>query len=498
MNTDTATNAPLVGEALGERANAIRVEVGKAFIGQEETLDQVIVALLAGGLSAVVLVPGSDVLRHTARETVGDPYQQDSQPIVYALINYLVHDPRWLESNLLGQASGFTWFYVGAVPFIGMLGLPLAYNRTRRRREALLVSIGLLLLYLMWHANRHTVVRYVYDAFKFLYQFRFTSRLLAVGTIPLLIVGALGLQGIVERLLQRVGRRRAEIRLSAGDFNRSIGLSFSLLFSLLMVALLLLSVREVMTVNRAIAFTLNQQRDPRPTEAMEWLHQHDGGLYNINAGDWRIWWNWTTAAYEYKQPMLNFAYNRHTRSFLRQQEGGVVVARARYLFPWNDSYPTDLPQIGMAGGQPIYEDPDALPYAFTVPPSRLDDPTPLVRGQVTEATVRWLNPNQLGVRVQNGRAGDHLIALVSDYPGWAVYVDGTRAELKTVNEYLGTPVLEGDHIYLFSFEPPKFYIGLAISALTLVGVLWLLVADRMGAWRRSRAAATRPGDAAVK
>ena len=42
MSIDIApTIAPLVGEALGERANAVRIEVGKAFIGQEETLDQV-------------------------------------------------------------------------------------------------------------------------------------------------------------------------------------------------------------------------------------------------------------------------------------------------------------------------------------------------------------------------------------------------------------------------------------------------------------------------
>ena len=59
MSIDIApTIAPLAGEALGERASAIRAEVGKAFIGQDDTLDQVMVALLAGGHVLLEGVPG--------------------------------------------------------------------------------------------------------------------------------------------------------------------------------------------------------------------------------------------------------------------------------------------------------------------------------------------------------------------------------------------------------------------------------------------------------
>ena len=59
MSIDIAPSiAPLVGEALGERVNAVRAEVGKAFIGQEEILDQVLMALLAGGHVLLEGVPG--------------------------------------------------------------------------------------------------------------------------------------------------------------------------------------------------------------------------------------------------------------------------------------------------------------------------------------------------------------------------------------------------------------------------------------------------------
>ncbi|HJW47685.1 MAG TPA: MoxR family ATPase [Lysobacter sp.] len=49
---------PIVGEALSQRAAAIRDEVSKAFIGQAETLDQVLIALLAGGHALIEGVPG--------------------------------------------------------------------------------------------------------------------------------------------------------------------------------------------------------------------------------------------------------------------------------------------------------------------------------------------------------------------------------------------------------------------------------------------------------
>ncbi len=52
------TSAPLHGDALGERVATIRDEVAKAFIGQAEVLDQILVALLAGGHVLLEGVPG--------------------------------------------------------------------------------------------------------------------------------------------------------------------------------------------------------------------------------------------------------------------------------------------------------------------------------------------------------------------------------------------------------------------------------------------------------
>lgn len=59
MNADTHVPlAPITGEALAQRAAAVREEVGKAFIGQSEVLDQILIALLAGGHVLIEGVPG--------------------------------------------------------------------------------------------------------------------------------------------------------------------------------------------------------------------------------------------------------------------------------------------------------------------------------------------------------------------------------------------------------------------------------------------------------
>src|SRR5690606_30851037 len=56
--TDTHSLPPITGEALASRVAAIRTEVGRAFIGQDDVLDQVLVALLAGCHVLVEGVPG--------------------------------------------------------------------------------------------------------------------------------------------------------------------------------------------------------------------------------------------------------------------------------------------------------------------------------------------------------------------------------------------------------------------------------------------------------
>ena len=84
--------------------------------------------------------------------------------------------------------------------------------------------------------------------------------------------------------------------------------------------------------------------------------------------------------------------------------------------------------------------------------------------------ARYVGVNQVEVRGETEQADDQLVVLVSDFPGWRLYMDGQPASLEPVNGYLGARMPAGEHTYSFIFRPTKFYIGLAISLLTIIGM----------------------------
>jgi MoxR-like ATPase len=57
-NVSAGSLKPITGAALTERCNAIRAQIAQAFVGQTEILDQLLIALLAGGHVLLEGVPG--------------------------------------------------------------------------------------------------------------------------------------------------------------------------------------------------------------------------------------------------------------------------------------------------------------------------------------------------------------------------------------------------------------------------------------------------------
>jgi hypothetical protein len=77
-----------------------------------------------------------------------------------------------------------------------------------------------------------------------------------------------------------------------------------------------------------------------------------------------------------------------------------------------------------------------------------------------------------------------LMLTDSNYPGWNVYVDGSKAELLKANYlFRGVPLSPGTHHVEFRYEPVSYAYGGGISLLALASiVVW---------WRRSKALANR-------
>ncbi len=441
----------------------------------------IVIAALSTGLVAVVFLPvldGYPLIRRTAGL---DTDQRFSQPISYALFNYVVSQPDWFRTDILGTASGWNWFYIGAPPLLAALVLaPIAFLFARRRRRILVTIAILTLVLLVWHANRFTPFKYVYEWVPLLYNLRFPNRLLILAASPLLVLGGLGVQFVftASRLW-----RGSVFTLSRKDGKPLFrGLSVTGIAQGLLLFLMLLSVRDVYRINKDFAFVPGWL-NARAFTALSWLKAHDPELYYINIGGGAIYWDWTPAAYQLELPVLNFEYGRHLKSAERQYSPeSPFYARPRYLLAQPDQpRPEDAQFLQDFGGVGLWYLPGALPFAFSAPPARLQPFASLAPEDASPLRVSLDGPNRLVVSGEPAQPGDQLVVLVSHYPGWRVWMDGSAAQMSPANGYLGVAMLPGEHIYTFAFTPTKHYVGLGISVLTLVIVLGLLLAD-VRAW----------------
>ncbi|MCL4867909.1 MAG: YfhO family protein [Anaerolineae bacterium] len=424
----------------------------------------VIIVALSVGLLAVIWLPLTDGLRYTVRDAPPDYPQRTSQPIPYALFNYVVSDPAWFGTDVLGKGLGFGWFYLGVLPLLALAFTPWLYGRFPWRRRFIVAWAALLLVLLLWHANRHTPVQYLYDWFPALYIFRLPNRLLVVASAPLVALAALTLQGWV--VWARRWWRGLDVAVTS-PHRQPTAQSISLVrvLNLIVLLILFLAGRDLYTVNKGFAMT-PQTRNQNARQTLTWLKQQDDSLYYVNIGGDRIYWDWMAYAYELEMPVINFRYNRGVATMGEQYgPGSPFNAQPKYVLSGHG-------QAGPPGAQSLYHSqgvtvwyrPDVLPFAFATEGIR----GPVNRSQVQEQAVRLDGPNRVVVTGAAANSSQHLIVLISDYPGWRLRIDGKQASVAPVNGYLGAKMEPGEHTYTFTFRPLKHDIGLVISLLTLL------------------------------
>ena len=433
------------------------------------------IVVLGAALLGVAWLPLIDGFRNTFREAGPQAQQRFSQPIPYALINYVVSEPTWFRAEILGTASGWNWFYIGVLPLAAAVALaPLAFGYNRRRRPAL-AALVVLTLVLAWHANRHTPVRYLYDWIPFLNNLRFPQRLLILVASPLIVLGALGLQHLFT--VSRMVSRGVVLTVFVDRGKRAIApLPLRWLLHGSLVLVMLLSFADVYTVNKGFAFA------PRPLNtkafaALSWLKNHDPGQYYTNVGGGAIYWDWMPAAYALEMPIINFDYGRRLVSFdAQRQPGAPFFATAKYMLALPDQpRPENAQLLRDFGGVGLWQLPDALPFAFSAQPRLLQPPETLAPDASLPLNVSLAGPNRVIVKGAPAREGDRLVVLVSNYPGWRLYVDGQPADVLPANNYLGAAMLPGEHTYTFAFQPTAYYVGLVISLLALsLALIWIV------------------------
>ena len=429
------------------------------------------VAALAVGLSAAYLAPLADGLRYTARDAPPDALQITSQPVLYALFNYVVADPTWFKADVLNKGVGWGWFYIGALPLLALALAPWVFARFRWRRGDVLTLLALLLVLLLWQASRYPPVSFLYQWLPFLTTFRFPNRLLIVATIPLVALAALTLQAALvaaRRWARRWGRRRGSPAVAAW------------LLVMLPAALLLGgSLADVYRANQPFAINPHA-RNSVARGALTWLRREDPSLYYVNIGGTAIYWDWSAYAYELEMPMLNFRYNRRVRAMDAQYKPtSPFNAQPKYVLAAADHTPPQPATLLTSfNGVNLWRRDDALPFAFATDPDG-----PITWQTVAGQPARLDGPNRVTVTANVNTAGRRLVVLVSDYPGWQLWVDGERAAVEPLNGYLGAALRPGAHTYTFVFRPMSAYVGMAISGLALALCVALLARGLRGTRR---------------
>ncbi len=450
----------------------------------------VAVAVLAVALSAATLVPLADGLRHTARDAPPDPNQATSQTLPYALFNYVVADPAWFRADVLNKGIGWGWFYIGVLPLLALAFTPWVFGRFRWRRGHILTLGALLLVLLLWQASRYLPVSALYARLPVLYTFRFPNRLLIVATIPLVTLAALTLQGVFVGVRNAILQNRASgLRKTRIGESRYRGKTR---FALNLLALLLLgaALADVYRVNQPFAINPHPRNQVART-TLTWLRREDPSLYYTNIGGTQIYWDWAPYAYELEMPMLNFRYNRRVRLMDAQYAAGSPFnAQPKYVLAAADHTPPEAATLlATFNGVNVWRRDDVLPFAFAADPAG-----PITWQTAAGQAARLDGPNRIVVTADVNTASRHLVVLVSDYPGWQLWVDGERAAVVPLNGYLGAALVPGAHTYEFIFRPTAAFVGMGVSGLALALCVALYIADRRGARRQHGVEATGEHD----
>jgi len=443
-----------------------------SFGGVRQILFRVaLIGILAIGLSSIYMLPILTNQPHVAKQSPPDPEQRGSQPMPYALFNFVIKNFDYYKSGTLGKEAGQSWLFIGAVPFIFLFFTPIAFYEGRKKAPIVLFT-GLVLFLFAWQANRFTPFKYVYDLLPFLYKFRFPGRLLIVATSPLLILAGFGLEYLLYKSHQIEG---VLALVSNSETQRGDGkplLSVRMISQIALLGIISYSLYGAYKTNKPFAFAprkLNRTAD----KTLSWLREHDAGVYYINIGNWPILWSWMPAAYENGLKVLNFKYGRIPK-FRKGKEKPepLMEVEPKYIIAPPDKKPESPSKIIRTfDNVNIYQMDDHLPYSFGISGSALKSGEPITADKVEPIDAEFDGPNKIIVEDTLSDENQYVVVLESYFPGWNVTVDDHSEKVEKIDNYIGVESKPGHHRYVFTYRPATYIWGMIISGFSFVLML---------------------------
>jgi len=431
--------------------------------------------LLTVGLAAVMLVPMIDGFRLINREGGLDVDQKGSQPISYALLNYVISTPEWFDTSILGTTGGWNWFYIGSLSLAGWIFLPMAV-KNRRSKNTTLTLIAITLFLLLWVANKYTFFNGLYEFIPILKSLRFPNRLLVLAVIPILIISGLSWQSTFVKLKRAT--RKMSMGLRSSSPKLTINIRFATLLSIFFLLFTWISVQDVYQINKGFSFA-PRPLDQNASETLVWLKNYDDSIYYTWIGEFGPYWNWLPAAYQNELPVINFVYSQKLNDRNRQYDASSPFnAQPKYqVVSMAVPAPEGSVLVHANSGAGIYLYPDSLPFSFSTTTQNIESLTLLNNKNVSGVPAKFDGPNRIVAQAASSKEEETLVILVSDYPGWKVFVDGKEGQYRPVNGYLSTPLKLGNHSYMFVFDPMSHKIGLTISLISIIFSIALVLSD---------------------
>jgi hypothetical protein len=458
--------------------------LARPFVTLEE--DRLRVLLVVGGLAlglvAVQLLPVAEFLPHFGKAT--DPQLTEShtpEQIWHDLTSTELKRPDAVLYSPLQPEEYYA--YMGLLPFVALLLVPLAV--TRRSRRTVLFFVLLAGFAVLWIDLRDTPLRDFYAQNTMLQQFRYPTRFLVYGAFAVLVLAALGLDALWRRCAGGLGPWRGLAGLRWRAVAPAVALGF-------LSGCLLWSLLDVANQNRQVMAT--REPDDAARAAVGWLARADRSNYYLSAPS-----HWHAAVLSQGMRFLDAWYGvSDIRSPVGQLNRRTVQARAHYAILPNDAPPPQAPGaavFGQLAAHTVYRLPRSLPFAFTASNATIADPDAAELTSDDVAAVPALIANTDAIEIiADGQPEASLVVLVAAYPGWQLSVDGRQQPLVNVGGYLAAALQPGVHKYAFTFDLASFRLGLLLSLAALLAVLGLLWSDARVLWRSLVPAfAPRPG-----